>query len=108
MNAPSGQNAVSQAMAHFANVAMRGRLDGLRVGRRRRPTPAAHNAPRSWLALVRKSAESPLIGHPLVVRNRSECSEHGALHKITANDDVGDPVRKSGAQANSRLSSLSV
>ena len=43
----SGQNAVSQAMAHFAKVAMRGRLDGLRVGRRRRPTlNALSNAPR--------------------------------------------------------------
>ena len=34
--------AVSQAMAHFAKVAMRGRLDGLRVGRRRRPTLSSH------------------------------------------------------------------
>ena len=47
MNAPSGQNAVSQAMAHFAKVAMRGRLEGLRVGRRRRPTlRPLNNAPR--------------------------------------------------------------
>ena len=48
MNAPSRpERGLAEAMAHFAKVAMRGRLDGLRVGRRRRPTlRPLNNAPR--------------------------------------------------------------
>ena len=70
MNAPSGQNAISQAMAHFCEGchAQATRLDGLRVGRRRRPTlRPLNNAPEDqWLLFLQQRVEI-LIGNALVV-----------------------------------------